>query len=121
MYVPNFLYSVTWVNIHGTVYKPGTVVVLSNCILPEFGEILELLMYTTYMDKSQCLFMCKLYVTNSFNAHFHSFEVYEDTSCQTVFVSQSNLADYHVLSIHSLSSFPHIKFIPCKYHIIENI
>ena len=41
----------------GTVYKPGAIMVLSISILPEFREILELLLYTT--DKTQCLFMCK--------------------------------------------------------------
>jgi hypothetical protein len=98
-------------------YKPGAILVLSNELLPEFGEIQNILVYNT----SHCLFMCKLYVTNCFNPHFHSYEVYPIDPARTTFTTQSNLFDYHVVAMHSLSSFPHFKFVTLKYHLLEMV
>ena len=61
----------SWVNICGTVYKPGNIVVVSSDLLPIFGNILDIIVY----DITQCYFVCELLITNGFSHHYHAYEV----------------------------------------------
>ena len=96
-------------------YKPGAIVVLSNQLLPEFGQIIDIILY----DVDHCLFVCHIFDTLSFVSHFHSFQVRDPITCIMKVIKQADLADHHPLGLSSLSSYSHSKFVPLKYHVIE--
>ena len=66
-----FSFSVTWVDIRGTCYKPGAVVIVQTNLMPQFGLIDEIVV----IDVENYFFVCHLFVTDCFNHHFHSYEV----------------------------------------------
>ena len=85
--------------------------------MPQFGLIDEILV----IDVENYFFLCRLFVTDCFNHHFHSYEVSWTIPPLFNVYMQTDLADHHVLHQYKLSSWPSISFIPLKYHIIENI
>ncbi len=109
------LYSVSWVEVGGTVYKPGAFVVLADNILPKFHFIIDIIVFNV----QQFMFLCKPYTTNCIIPHFNSYEIYETESCPVLFCSYNNLLDYHPLSSFLLPSYPNSKFIPIKYNYVE--
>ena len=111
-----FSFSATWVDIRGTYYKPGAVVIVHSNLMPQFGLIDEILV----IDVEIYFFVYRLFVTDCFNHYFHSYEVSWTIPPLFNVYMQTDLADHHVLHQYKLSSSPSISFIPLKYHIIEN-
>ena len=110
------VHSVKWVELAGTTYRPGGVVVISSTLMPSFALIMDVLLLGT---DSVCMFICRKYTTQCFNSHLHAYEVVE--SEEQIVVEQNNLQDYHVLSQFKLDTHDDVLFISMKYHIIENI
>ena len=57
---------------NGTVYSSGSVVVLKNELLPEFGVIVDIIVFG--VDIYYIVY--KKLVTECFEQHFHSFKVF---------------------------------------------
>ena len=72
-------YRVTWIQIQGTKYVEGYVVVLdSTKILPIFGMIINILL----INSDEPYFVCEVLETEEFSSHFHSFVVQRDSILQ---------------------------------------
>ncbi len=80
--------------------------------MPSFAEIVDIVFLRS---DSTCLFVCKMYVTDCFNKHYHSYEVLSTE--EVLIIKQSDLTDYHVL--HKYKIHFETTFIPLKYHILE--
>lgn len=104
------------VTVSGTTYRPGGVLVKDSALTPDFVEIVDILLIGA---DSLCVFMCKRFITDCYNHHFHAFEVAQ--SEEVVVVEQSSLFDFHVLSQYKLRTHPDVVFISMKYHIVENV
>ena len=90
------MYRVTWIQLHGTKYVEGCVVVLdSSDILPIFGMIINILLIEPY-------FVCELLQTEEFSTHFHSFAVQRDKPIPVAFCKPDELSDHHTLGLYSL-------------------
>ena len=104
-------FSVAWVELGGTIYKCGAFVVTSSELLPQFSQIVDIVV----TERSLCFFICKKYETICFCKHYHAYEMVENNTCTHV-IQQSSLVDFHPLSRHSVSnSF----YICMKYHVVE--
>ena len=109
------IFSCSWVKIGGSVYKKDAIVAVSSSLLPIFGQILAIVM----LNVNQCYFVCEILATDSFNSHYHSYEVRKQEFPTPVIVCRhSALIDHHVLSLYHVSTF---NFISLKYYIPENI
>ena len=64
----NSLYSLTWVQINGIVYKTGGAVVLRMNLTPVFGIIIDVIV----MDVNDYYIVCEEMVTEHFDHHYHS-------------------------------------------------
>lgn len=107
-------FSVAWVELGGTMYKCGAFVVTSSELLPQFSQIVDIVV----TERSQCVFIREEYETNCFCKHFHAYEIAENNTCthELHVIQQSSLVDFHPLSRHSVSnSF----YICMKYHVVE--
>ena len=102
--------------IGGTVYKPGAVVILKSELLPEFGEIIDVIVNNV----DECWLVCKVYLTMCFAPHFHAYKVLCSHPVIRL-IQQSNLLDNHPLSLYRIHQHPGSKFVPLKCHIIENV
>lgn len=67
----NELLAVDWVEVKGTLYKPGMVIVVSCEELPEFGLIHQIILH----EKNKIYFVFKILHFVCFNRHLHAFEV----------------------------------------------
>ena len=76
------LWLFAWVKIGGTIYKADNVVAVSSNLLHLFGKITDIFI----VDVSQCHFVSELLVTESFNSHYHAFEVKKQTQQPTQLV-----------------------------------
>lgn len=93
-FVLSVLLRSSWVKIGGTVYKRDNIVAVSSNLLPVFGNILDILI----VDVSQCYFVCELLATESFNTHYHSYEVRKQTQpIPLVICKQSDFIDHHII------------------------
>ena len=90
--------------------------ITNSTLVPEFATIKDILLLGA---DHTCVFVCKRFVTQSFNAHFHAYEIIP--SLEVIVLKQSGLFDYHVLSQFKVHSLTNVTFVPLKYHIIENI
>ena len=76
-----FLFNrIPWVEIGGTTYCHGSVVVLNSYLLPVFGIIRD----TLVIDTNDYYFVCKVMETIQFVSHYHAFEVATDISHSTI-------------------------------------
>ena len=66
--VNNLMYRVSWLEVNGTIYKPGGVVVLSMEADPTFGLIEDIIVFSTDVF----YLVCEELTTDCFNSHFHS-------------------------------------------------
>ena len=107
--------SMAWVEIEGTVYRREGVVMTESHLLPEFAIIEDIVV----TEKMECYLLCKECETLHFHHHYHSFEV--RLTPDLIAVNPRDLADFHVLSIQRLTSFPSSLFVCLKYHVIESI
>lgn len=92
-------YRVTWVQIQGTKYVEGCIVVLdSSDILPIFGMIINILL----IESDEPYFVCEVLDTEEFSSHFHSFIVQRTKPIPIVFCKPGDLSDYHTIGMYSL-------------------
>ena len=83
--------------------------------MPVFGKIIDIII----VGFTECYFVCELFITESFNTHFHAYEVQRQMHpTKLVVCRQSEFVDYHVLGLYHLSN---TMFIPLKYYLPENI
>ena len=102
----------TWVEINGTVYKKGAVIVVDMDLLPHFGIIHDIAVFNT----DDFFLVCQVLSTISFEHHLHSFLVsHEHNFC---ILKQSDIYDHTTLSVYERSnSF----YVPLKYQLVENV
>lgn len=113
----NILFSsVTWVEIDGTLYKPGASVMIESKTLPVFGIIKDI----AFVSVDECYFLCSQLCTEFFNSHYHSYQVFSNHSILTA-VTPFELIDSHILHQYTILSHPNVSFVPMKYHIMERI
>ena len=99
---------VTWIEVLGTRYSPGGVVVLSVQLVPVFGLICDILTF----DVSDYFLVCETLITECFCSHYHAYEVSYDSYPEYVFVKQSDLADHSVLGLYKS------KYVVLKYNVV---
>ena len=99
---------------NGTVYSSGSVVVLKNELLPEFGVIVDIIVFG--VDIYYIVY--KKLVTECFEQHFHSFKVFNPSSMQYGICKNTELLDHHILHNYNISSN---SYVSLKYHLMENI
>ena len=111
-----YSYSVKWIEIQGSTYRPGNIVVIDSSLIPIFAKIVDIILIG--YDRI-CFFLCKCHATLCFNSHFHAFETEELE--EWIVIKQAVLFDHHALSAYSLQTYPNVTFITLKYYIPENI
>ena len=109
------MHRISWVEIDGTRYQKGSVVVLESYLSPVFGIIVDIIV----RNSDQYYFVCDT-VHTVFSSHFHAYEVVKNSVAEFVICSHSALVDHTVLTLYTLPSHSSY-FIPMKYHIVENI
>ena len=109
------LYRLSWVEVNGTKYKLGSVVVLDNDELPKFGVVEDIIVFNT--DKYH--FVCSLLVTECFSHHFHAFQTSKQHPKKYFICKQTSLYDHSVLAAYPISSQPNFLYVPLKYQLIE--
>ena len=72
--LPHLLFRLQWVEINGTRYKKGGVVVLDMDLLPEFGVISDIIVFNT----NEFYLFCDVLFTHVFEHHLHSYLVCYD-------------------------------------------
>lgn len=87
---------VKWVNICGSVYHPTQLVCYDMDQMPVFGQIYHLLTF-----ESRVYFVLKVFKTLYFSDFHHAYAVKEETPCQFVTTTQSELVDHQPLDLHS--------------------
>ena len=112
-------YRVAWIQLQGTKYVEGCVVVLDTSeILPIFGIIINIILIKT---DQPCL-VCEMLHTEEFSAHFHSYIVKrEDNPVPVVFCEPHELVDHHTLGLYSLRLFQETiptHYIVPQYHLM---
>ncbi len=108
-YVPKFYFNrVSWIELCGTRYTSGDVVVATSDLLPQFGIIQEIIVHNL------CYFLLKLLHTICFSTHFHSFEVINNSPPVFSVIKPSDLFDHCVLGLYHIQS--HRSFL-CHFNI----
>ena len=105
----------SWVEIKGTTYKLGSVVVLSMNLVPTFGIIRDIFVFSTDMY----YLLCEVFFTECFSHHFHAYQVCKQMPIDFLLCKQSELHDHTVLECYTVSSQPNSFYVPLKYQIIE--
>lgn len=101
-------FRISWVEVNGTTYKKGAVIVLGMDLVPDFGMIDDIIVFNT----DEIFFVCTAVLTISFDHHFNSYLV--SPSNDFCIVHQIHLHDHTPLSIYRLSnSF----YVPLKYQL----
>ena len=108
----NYLqYRLQSIEILGTRYKPGGIVVLSVEEDYNFGLISDVIVF----DVDDYYIVCEELNTNCFNSHLRAYEVSHDREPSFVFVKQFGLADHSVLGLYKKAN---TSFIVCKYRVL---
>ena len=113
VYFKLFSNRASWVTIGGTTYKPGNIVVAdASGLLPIFGQIDSIVFVS-----NSCHFVCEILITDTYNSHYHAYEVSHNLSHTPIIIcQQSSFIDHHVLALYHISS---LHLVPLKYHIPE--
>ncbi len=107
-----FLVRVKHAEICGTKYCKGYMVpCYIDDDMPVFGQIMDMIILPT----SKCLFVLKPFVSSTFNAHYHAFEV--SPVQEVLLYYQHELVDFHPLHISKSSLCPTPLFVRCKYSL----
>ena len=109
--LPMITYRLQWIEVLGTRYKPGGVVVLSAQEDYSFGFIFDVIAFNVV----DYYIVCEELNTECFNPHFHAYEVSHARDPSFVFVKQSGLADHSVLGLYKKAN---TNFIVCKYRVL---
>lgn len=104
----------SWIQVNGTDYKPGGIVVLKVELNPTFGIIYDILVF----DVDQYLLVCEELITVHFNSNLHAFHVSYPDRQSFLICTPSDLADYNVLGLYKQSGS---YFVTLKYYLIEEI
>ena len=108
--------SVTWIEITGTRYSHGNVVVIDTDLVPEFGIIEDII-----VDALMCYyFVLEKLHTVCFSNHYHSFEVIKHVPKEFFICKPSDLFDHAVLGLYHIPQC-HSLFVCLKYYLVENI
>ncbi len=92
------MYSLKWIEISGTRYSHGSVVVTGTDLVSNFGIIDEII-----VDELMCLyFVLEDLQTLGFSSHYHSFEVTYHTPKMYLICKPSDSLDHAVLSLYHL-------------------
>uniref|UniRef100_A0A1X7UBD0 C2H2-type domain-containing protein n=1 Tax=Amphimedon queenslandica TaxID=400682 RepID=A0A1X7UBD0_AMPQE len=94
---------VSWIEIDGSNYKQGAVVILESDLLPLFAIIEDIVLY----NSTTVVFVVQKLVTDCFNSHFYSYEVLPSYPLQFVACEYTDFKDSHNSSITFAST--HIK------------
>ncbi len=98
--MPKFYFNrVSWIELCGTRYTSGDVVVATSNLLPQFGIIQEII-----VDNLCYLFFLELLHTICFSTHFHSFEVINNSPPVFSVIKPSDLFDHCVLGLYHIQS-----------------
>ena len=97
----NSLYSLTWVQINGIVYKTGGAVVLRMNLTPVFGVIIDVIV----MDVNDYYIVCEEMVTEHCDHHYHSYKITQLHPKCYIICKTSDLFDHTIL----------------KYYLVENV
>ena len=104
----------SWVQVGGSTYHFGDVVVLKYDLLPTFGVIHDLIVF----DVTEFFIVAEVLITQCFVDHYHSFEVSKQPLKEYSICPIKDLIDHHVLGLYNIAdSF----FVPLKYYLVENI
>lgn len=104
--------SAAWIEIGGTTYKNGIFVVTASDIVPQFSQIVDIVV----LEQEKCFFICEPYETLGFYNHYHAYQVVKSRAPELNAIQQCDLVDFYPLSLHSVSNS---SYICMKYHIIE--
>ena len=103
------LFSLTWIEVLGTTYKPGGIVVISVETVPTFGLISDVIV----LDTTDYFLVVKKMHTVCFNAHLHGYEVdHCELQPEYFFLKQSHLADHNMLGFYKNS------YVILKYTVL---
>ena len=83
--------------------------------MPVFGQIFTVILH----ESTQPLLITNLLQTLCFNKHFFAYEVKETTTRSYYVCRQSDLADYHPLSIYTPQNSS-LLLIPLKYYVLSD-
>ena len=109
-----FIYRLSWLQISGSVYHCGDVVVLKYGLLPTFGVVQDVIVF----DVTVFYIVAEVLVTECFVEHYHSFEVSKQTATEYMICEIKHLVDHHVLGLYNVSGS---LFVSLKYYLVENI
>lgn len=101
-----------WIEVLGTKYMSGGVVILSGEPDYSFGLIVDVVVF----DVDNYFLVCEILNTDCFNAHLHAFEVSHSVPHAYSFVKQTNLADHSVLGLYKKGGN---MFIVLKYLVVK--
>lgn len=104
---------ISWVEVDGTKYRKGCVLVLESDLVPLFGVVEEI-----HCVSNQYYFVCKCLHTECFSPHFHAYKVTKNFE-ELRYCTISDLSDHNPLSMYTLVS--HQMYVCMKYYIIEDI
>lgn len=108
--------SASWVTINGVTYSIGLVVIVSSCLVPIFGEIVDIIVY----DTDNYLLVTRSLFTVAFVSHYHAYEVMHPESDEFSVLKQVQLPDSTPLSLYSLKNHSNY-YVILKHHIPESI
>ena len=102
--------------IRGTLYNVGAVVLTKfNEDMPVFGRIVDIIL----QESMKPLLVVDVLETMCFNRHFYAYEVKEENIRAFYVCKQSDLADYHTLSIYTPQNSRQL-MIPLKYYVLTD-
>lgn len=104
-----------WIEVHGTTYKRGSIVVLGVDLLPKFGVVRDI----TVCNTDIYYFVCEILVTECFSHHFHAYQAHIQHPPFYNICKQSDLHDHTVLASSVISSQPNTMHILLQYQLIE--
>ena len=106
---------VTWIELQGTKYVEGSVVVLDT------SEILRIILNILLIKSSEPRFVCELLHTEEFSGHFYCYIVKRDKPIPIAFCTPNELSDYHTLGLYTLrfyqDTLPSHYIVP-HYHLL---
>jgi len=111
-----FTCSLSWIEILGTRYVHGSVVVMNSDLLPVFGIIKDIVMDSSF----SYYFVLEILHTICFSSHQHAHEVSLSTPPLFDLVKPSDLYDHSILSLYTIPHC-HSFFVPLKYYLIEKV
>ena len=112
-----FMYcSLSWIELYGTWYTYGGVVVIDSDLLPKFGVIKDVIMDSSF----HFYFIVEVLHTICCMSHHHAHEVIEHSPPTYQLIKPSDLVDHSVLGLYTIPN-SHSYFVSLKYYLKEQI